>query len=254
MGDFERTEQIETTQQDSEAATKAKQYFSLEHIRSAVRDTMLGATGDNKRSFSLERLAGAEDLFPGKKEQYQELLDKLRSGTYASDEDFLEKLSVAIHSFATSNYSFEQLGQNMARREQDEAFEDLNDILSYGGTSRLIHIHVLPKPEVLEGKRLREKVEYVKSQIKAGLQKLAGLMETDPRWKKVQKVTAISWLVAKHPEVLEELKFTIEGEIDPELRASHFQNDTRKISVASITREAFLQEYGNKESWAAILK
>jgi hypothetical protein len=219
--------------------------FDIENLHSRIIAALAGTKGEDRRIFLFKQLQKATVYFHGKENQFKELLQNLRTINFSSDQELITQVSESIHDFAVTNFSPEELTKNIENREQEEVFENLNDMLSYGGNSNIIHIHIVPKPEALEGKKPKEKIEYLINQVKDGLHKLAGLMQTDPRWENVKKVTAASWLVARHTEKMEELGFVIEGPISDEFRKKYFKNDPRPISSAYIDRLDFLRKYGN---------
>ena len=209
---------------------EVKKEFTLQSFEQIVASSIVG-TEEDKKSFLFERLSGETNLFFGKQKQYQVLLRELQSRQYSSDDEMAKVVGKELHDFAIQNFSYEQLGQNLNR---DQEFEELNNVLSYGGSSRLIHIHMLPKDGVFDGRKPKDKAEYLRVQVIDGLQKLAQLLQNDPRWVNIEVVTAVSWLVAKHSKLLESLKFTVE---------SNLKDKPRTIRGAFIYREDFLREY-----------
>lgn len=224
---------------DEAQIAKVKESFNLNDIEQDVASWIVGDR-EEKKAFLFERLSGKIGKFFGKQKQYKALLNELQSRQYSSDDEMAKVVSKEIYDFTIQNFSFEQLAQNLEWAQQDQTTENLNEVLSYDsnskdGSSRLMHIHMEPKENVLAGKKLREKLNYLMEQLNDGLHKLAVLLQTDPRWKNVEIITAASLLVAKHPEVLENLKFKVEN---------HFKGEKRKTRGAFIYREDFLQEYG----------
>lgn len=232
---FDISHQLAEHNPVNEAQIKeAEKEFNLQSFEQIVASSIVGFEAD-KKSFLFERLSGETNLFFGKQRQYQALLNELKSRQYSSDDEMAKVVGKKMHDFAIQNFSYEQLGQNLYR---DQGFEELNDVLSYGGSLRIIHIHMEPKANVLVGKKPREKVNYLMEQLNDGLHKLAVLLQTDPRWKNVEIITAASWLVAKHPKLLESLKFKVE---------SNLKGGPRTIRGAFIYRRDFLREYGSNK-------
>lgn len=116
------------------------------------------------------------------------------------------------------------------RAEEGEEFIKINDLLSYGITGDVAHIHVVP-----DGK-----VEKLPSAFKEGAEKLAEIIEKN---KTIKIVRAVSWIVAKHPRIMERLGFTLDGEVSEEFRRAHFGDSKQIIHVAHMNREDFLKKY-----------
>lgn len=119
------------------------------------------------------------------------------------------------------------------RGEGDREFLKVNELLSYGVGLDFIHIHVVPE----------EKVGNVLAEFREGLEKLAELVNDN---KTIKYIEATSWIVAKHPKILERFGFTIDGEISEAYRQEHFQGNDAQIHRAHINREDFLAKYLRK--------
>lgn len=113
----------------------------------------------------------------------------------------------------------------------------VNEILSYNEEANGdLHIHL----ENLD-------ISHVEKEalVEDGLRKLALMMLDNP---KIQKITAISWIVAMHPRTIKKMGFTIEGPISKKTRDLYFKNEERPISKAVMYREDFLNKYGPKNN------
>jgi len=111
-----------------------------------------------------------------------------------------------------------------------QEFVKLNELLSYEIKSDSIHIHMLPE----------EKVENLAIKFKAGLQKLAEILNENQN---IETIQATSWIIAKHPKFIERFGFVIDSEINEEIRREHFSGDKSKISQAHMLRNDFLEKY-----------
>ncbi|MFA4817130.1 MAG: hypothetical protein WC608_00200 [Parcubacteria group bacterium] len=118
----------------------------------------------------------------------------------------------------------------MREAEADREFMKLNELLSYEIKGDSILIHMVPG----------EKVENFVIKFKAGLQKLAEILNEN---KNIETIQATSWIIAKHPKLIERSGFVIDGEISKKIREEHFFGDKSKISQAHILRNDFLEKY-----------
>jgi hypothetical protein len=114
--------------------------------------------------------------------------------------------------------------------QKKEVLVRVNELLSYGISGDNIHIHAIPN----------DKVENALSKFSEGLQELAGVVEKHPE---IKVIRATSWIVAQYPKIIERFGFTLDGEINEEIREKHFENEQRKIWMAHMTREDFLHRY-----------
>lgn len=118
---------------------------------------------------------------------------------------------------------------------QSREFIKINDLLSYGigHQGDLIHIHVVPDAEVRAGI----------SKLKEGFQELAKIVKENER---IETIRATSWIVAKHPKILEKLGFILDGEISKEMREKYFPGEKMAIHGAHMDRKDFLEKYFEK--------
>ena len=135
---------------------------------------------------------------------------------------------------------FQQEHPDIARRIMLERknFTALNEVLSYGLTEdgERVHIHLSP---ATNQPRLR-------SLVFDGLRELARQIREQPeKFKKLEAITATSWIVAEHPEAMQRLGFSVEGPITEEFRQRHFKSEERDIDRASISKGDFLARYGS---------
>ena len=101
-------------------------------------------------------------------------------------------------------------------------------------------IHLAPANEFIKEKG----IGVFKNEIESGLKKLATIIKSNNN---IEKVSAVSWIVAKNPVLLESLGFTIIGEIsEEEKRQKNYIGDNRPIARASMKREDFLARYDTK--------
>lgn len=101
-------------------------------------------------------------------------------------------------------------------------------------------IHLAPAAELIKEKGIGN----FKKEIENGLIKLAEIVEEDP---KIERIDAVSWIVAKNPSLLKRLGFTIVGEIPQEMKKKNFNDEARPVAAAFMSRDELLARYGKKE-------
>jgi hypothetical protein len=104
--------------------------------------------------------------------------------------------------------------------------------------NRSIHIHLASSKDFIN----KDNLKNFYLDIENGFKKLAEIVRDDER---IQKITAMSWIVAKSEDRMKDLGFTIEGAISDDVKNRYFKKETRPISSAFINREDFLKRYGN---------
>ena len=149
-------------------------------------------------------------------------------------EEFIAKTASALEPIADLRKSNPADLEKLKRKifVEQSKFIKLNEILSYGKSGDLIHIHLAPAKDIGISEMMRL--------VKDGLEKLAGIVKTN---KEIKNITATSWIVAKYPGIMERLGFTTGGKINNKMRQKHFRYDKREIHKANISREEFLNKY-----------
>ena len=112
-----------------------------------------------------------------------------------------------------------------------EEFAPVNEILTYGIYRDNIHIHL---NDLSVSHAEKQKL------VQDGLRKLAIILQSKPE---VNKVSATSWIVAKHPKSIQDLGFTVIGPISEEFRQKRFKNEKRPVHYAEMSRNEFLNIY-----------
>lgn len=123
----------------------------------------------------------------------------------------------------------EPIKTSMGKATED--FTPVNEILTYGIAGDNIHIH-LSDLKIFHGEK--EKL------VRDGLRKLATILQSKPE---INKVSATSWIVAKHPKSIERLGFVVKGPISEEFRQKHFKDEKRPVHYSEISREEFITTY-----------
>ncbi len=147
------------------------------------------------------------------------------------------------------NTSFEAVKDLIDHRiEHPEAFERVRreGVLQHQGNVKLSElmyynmdmenntafIHIAPKGDMKLGEIIRS--------FREGMKELARQVKEDERIKEIQ---ATSWIVASNPGLLKKAGFIVEGAIDEKTKIEHFDNETRMVSWAHISREDLLKKY-----------
>lgn len=110
----------------------------------------------------------------------------------------------------------------------------LSEVLSYTVEGDIIRIHIF------SGKK---EFSLVQKTLE-GLKKLAEIVDKNPN---IKTIEAISWIVSKHPKLIEKrMGFTIGGDVNSEYIVEHFEGENREIKKAYISRDDFLNKYLSK--------
>lgn len=118
------------------------------------------------------------------------------------------------------------------RRDPRVEFAPLNEMVSYGITGDDLHFHVSDATTLPLSKKL--------ALLKDGLVRLAGVLKNN---QDIKVVSATSWIVAEHPDLLMKMGFTIEGAIGENFRREQFEGEARPIHRAVMSRNDFLARY-----------
>jgi hypothetical protein len=154
---------------------------------------------------------------------------KLKTGAEFINEvkDILNPLFIGM---SNNNGEFASFKRRVFNESHN--FIPLNEVFSYSLDEKDLHLHMSPSDDI----SAVSKVRYIKD----GLEKLSEIIKSN---KKIEKISATSWIVAKNPKLLERLGFKNEGPIDEKTRKRDFSGETNPISRATISREEFLSKY-----------
>ena len=119
--------------------------------------------------------------------------------------------------------------EGMAR----EGFSPLNERISYGVEKDFVHFHLAVSHEVKE---------RLPALFLDGMQKLARVVKTDPA---IKEIGGTSWIVAtkKYGSMLKQIGFDI-IEVPAYVKETYFKGEDRPIARAVMSREKFLQTFG----------
>lgn len=142
--------------------------------------------------------------------------------------EFVERVMIIIKPFIDLRTERPELFVREAGNDRE--FININDLLSYEISGNLIHIHVVPE----------EKVDRGLHKFRECLQNLAKIVNEN---KDIEIIEATSWIVAKHPKLLEKFGFSVDGEVSEKFRRTYFPGDKSKIFRAHMSRNDFLEKY-----------
>lgn len=176
----------------------------------------------------------------------EEIIKGLKEGVEIEDKEefvshFLKTLEPIVILQVTQANIFEKTERRNMLYNEAGNFK-LSEVLYTGFSGKEAHIHLAPSVEFIKEKGIAN----FKNEVKNGLIKLAEVLKSN---KEIEEITAASWIVAKNPALLEQLGFTIIGEISKKEKDRHFEDEKRSIVKASIKREKFDEWYGNKEKF-----
>lgn len=216
-----RPSAAERDRQNIEEQLRSKIYGTFDKFTNSDErvDDIIKTLGD-----IIERLENSEEI--------KNNLNKLRQ--IEEKEEFCQSLFALLKQLVDWRESHLTEFENIRRRDFNEqgSFIELNQMLSYGVGGDDIHLHVPPNVSTPNSEKLRL--------IREGLRKLATIVDQDPA---IKIITATSWIVANHPDLLRKLHFTVEGEIDENTRNRFFASETRPVALATMSREDLIKYY-----------
>ncbi|MCM2339314.1 MAG: hypothetical protein NDI62_02560 [Burkholderiales bacterium] len=176
----------------------------------------------------------------------EEFINNLHTAEDIEDKElFIEKMIEAtkpLLSFKINNpRAFEEAQRNLILSKGENI--KLSKLLytDMRGHDNEVFIHLAEASELIKN----EGLSVFKKEIIEGLEELAKIVKTNEN---ILRISAISWIVAKNPILLEKLGFTIDGEISKEEKAMNFENEERLVARAHISREDFLKRYSSPET------
>ncbi|MBI2639849.1 MAG: hypothetical protein HYW90_03095 [Candidatus Sungbacteria bacterium] len=221
--------------QDQEKSTSAEginatSFFNAKAIEQRIANLLSSIPQDQKVSaliIDISRLFS--DLPQEKAARLGKIFEELQT---RSTEDFVRDAATKLRAFVIENFTPQEIEERIRAVFIERGFIPLNRLLAYGIYKNEVHIHLL-----------QDKIDDP-GLIRQGLSELAHKLTSNPELQNIDKITATSWIVAKHPKLMERLGFTIEGPITEELKKEHFAGEARNVSRCSMTKEELLKRYG----------
>lgn len=176
----------------------------------------------------------------------KKIKDKLEDSIkIESGAEFIKEVKDALRpiSIAMSNHPEEFSSFKRRLFNESHNFIPVNEVFSYRIDGGDLHVHMAPSEDISAVSKVRF--------IKDGLEKLSEIIKSN---KKIDKLSATSWIVASNPQLLEKLGFKNEGPIDEETRKRDFSGETDPISRATISRSEFLSRYLKAEGKEGFIK
>lgn len=174
----------------------------------------------------------------------EEIIKGLReSANIKERENFvnhLMKIYEPVLVFKANNQGIIDKAMRGYTKDENEGFR-LSEVLYYELSEKTARIHLSPARDMTT----RENIEKFKKDIEEGMQKLAEIIKPLGN---IERVVATSWIMAVRGSRrrLEEMGFTVEGEITEEEKKEHFADEKRPVVSAFIPRGDFLAKYGKK--------
>lgn len=181
----------------------------------------------------MERLEGLLPLYDGDKDT---LIAAVRTAASETDRaEFIERLSRALQPiidlYAEKGEAFESVSRKSFIEQG--GFTEVNQMVAYDIDGDEMHVHIPPNGMTGTGEKLQL--------LKAGLRGIATALAENSE---VKQLRVESWIIAKHPRLLDRMGFTIEGAISDEEHRQGHGGEPRDVYRASISREEFLHRYG----------
>lgn len=178
------------------------------------------------------------DVMPELGELLAEELRRQIASVPADDIDALvDRVDYVVNVVASQHIT--RADMEARQREYFFSFHDfmpLSETLAFGVSRGTAHIHLAPSSAL--------GIAALRADVEAGLRELARRMQEDDELKGVTSVQGTSWIVARHPRLLERLGFTIDGPISEDEHAAHFAEESRPVASAHMDRADFLARYG----------
>ena len=210
---------------DLEAFTK--------RIRGSVEQALLHIPDtldlESQKKQLLAKIRGKlPDILPEHVTALDRLLSELEAVSVTSREELVERVTPRLVSFYTNAMPLGELQTRLGNYwVKFYGRTGVNDTLSYDlNTPAEIHIHIATLFTLNPAETIK--------QLEEGLHELALQLQTDPNLAQIELIKGRSWIVYKHPKLVERLGFTI---IDKDEEDGH--------ALASISRDEFLKRYGN---------
>jgi hypothetical protein len=207
-------------------------------LTSAIDSIFTNAKDQDERRKNLNKLISKlNPFFNLISEDNSQIIESIKVCAEIEDKDVFTERILSILEPLIKIETADPKAFEEKRREffvDDIGSTKLNEILSYEIDNDVIHLHLSPAREFIKEKGIPG---FIK-EIRDGFISLAKILEEN---KEIKDVVGISWIIAKNPTLLEGLGFSVEhGKIPNE---NNPEGGERPISIASISREKFLERY-----------
>lgn len=167
-------------------------------------------------------------------------ISKLRESLTKDKDVFMNEATIILNPLLKAKLENPKLIEEIRRDSfvEEGNFIKLNEILSYGISKNVAHIHLAPLKELLRELGKGKILELTSD----GLKNLAQVFKENENLK---RVTATSPVVANNPEYLSSFGFTFKGIMSEEDKEKHWKGESKAVGEAEMSRERLL-EYLNK--------
>jgi hypothetical protein len=195
--------------------------------------------GADKKQLLCASIRGlGQTYFFGKQGQLNEMVARLEQASYPNDQELVAAAAKALYDFSQSQITPRELEHNIRHRFRDEGRESLNEILSYDIKGDELLLHLEPSYTLDTGDKF--------SLIRSGFIELGRRLKQDGKFKEINTIRAVSWLVAKYPRLFDMASFIHDGELDEAQKKKYgVSMDKRPIGMVHISKDAFLEKLGN---------
>lgn len=218
--------------------TKLAKFFSK-------KTSLVEQLSDFKKNIANFLVMAGERISDDEKQKILEGIDACQE--INEREPLIERLMIVIDpliEFRLNNSREFELGQREAfangaiSGEKFIAIEGTDGIICYGQHNNRIHLHLAPMRTLT----ISEKLKFMKEGLPAAMRKLAEVIKNNPQ---IEIITATSYIVAANPDLFRKrIGFTKIGAMDKHDRLQHFGQDEAPVLRAAMTREEFLDRYG----------
>lgn len=163
-------------------------------------------------------------------------ISKLRESLNKDKDVFINEATIILNPLLKAKLDNPKLIEEIRRDSfvEEGNFIKLNEILSYGISKNIAHIHLAPLKELLRELGKGKILELTSD----GLKNLAQVFKENENLK---RVTATSPVVANNPEYLSSFGFTFKGLMSEEDKEKHWKGESKAVGEAEMSRERLLE-------------
>ena len=191
------------------------------------------------RQGALERLGKLKSIFDQKQkgEALREQMAAIHAATYVTPEEAINDIANRISDLVNATFESRRAFDRAVRIASflDNGFTPLNEALAYGTFGHVAHIHLAHIGSL--------KFTEQRALVMEGMRNFAEVLKQHPE---LDTVTAMSWMVAKQPNLFKLLGFEHKGRIDEETRQRYFKDEKRPVDLATASSTAIIEKFGKK--------
>lgn len=202
----------------------------IENVEDAWKINQVESKADNELDSLAKVIKKIKSFIPNRSSDLDKIYNDFVALKIEDREEFIKKSATALSDFLADNFTTDELESMTYYAAQELSEEErypLNRLLSYGVKGDAVHIHA-PLAFI-------DNTDELRSLFSEGLSLLAEKLKNDPKMADVERVKAISRLVASAPKAFRKAGFRIDS-----------INYKSKIGVAEISKEKLLEIYGKQ--------